>query len=79
MAESRAPTSQTDDGRGRTLSVHLKANVFQCFDTRCAAKGDVIDFWAALHHQSLREASLDLVRTFGLEPLPPRGTEKRNG
>ena len=67
------------DGRGRTFSLNLDANVFQCFDARCGAKGDVIDLWAALHHQNLREAALDLVHTFGLEPVPPRGTEKRNG
>jgi hypothetical protein len=28
---------------------------------------------------SLREAALELVRTFELEPAPPRGTEKRHG
>ena len=28
---------------------------------------------------SLREAALDLVRTFDLEPAPVRPTEKRNG
>jgi hypothetical protein len=43
-----------------------------------AAKGDVIDLWAAVNGLSLREAALDLVRTFNLEPAP-RGTEKRNG
>jgi DNA primase len=67
------------DGRGRTFSVNLDANVFQCFETRCGAKGDVIDLWAALHHQSLRAAAVDLVRTFHLEPMPQHGTEKRNG
>jgi hypothetical protein len=66
------------DGRGRTFSVNLDANVFQCFEKTCAARGDVIDLWAALHHQTLRDAALDLVRTFHLEPMPPRGTEKRN-
>jgi transposase len=67
------------DGRGRTMSVNLDANVFQCFESKCGAKGDVIDLWAALHHQSLREAALDLVRTFHLEPVPQHGTEKRKG
>ncbi len=67
------------DGRGRTFSVNLEANVFQCFDKTCGQKGDVIDLWAALHGLSLREAALDLVRTFGLEPAPRTGTEKRNG
>ena len=66
------------DGRGRTFSVHLDQHVFQCFDATCAAKGDVIDLWAAVNGLSLREAALDLVRTFNLEPAP-RGTGKRNG
>jgi len=66
------------DGRGRTFSVHLEQNVFQCFDAKCAAKGDVIDLWASVKKMPLRDAALDLVRTFHLEPAP-RGTEKRNG
>jgi transposase len=67
------------DGRGRTFSVNLEAHVFQCFDKKCAQKGDVIDLWAAVQKLSLREAALDLVRTFGLEPSSRCGTEKRNG
>jgi hypothetical protein len=67
------------DARGRTFSVNLDDNVFQCFDKKCGQKGDVIDLWAAVHGLSLRDAALDLVRTFGLEPAPRRGTEKRNG
>ena len=67
------------DGRGRTFSVNLDDNVFHCFDKTCGHKGDVIDLWAALHTQSLREAALDLVGTFHLEPVPGGGTEKRNG
>ena len=65
------------DGRGRTFSVNLVDNVFQCFDAACAKKGDVIDLWAAVKAMSLREAAIDLVRTFDLEPAPR--TEKRNG
>jgi hypothetical protein len=41
-------------------------------------KGDIIDLWAAVHGMTLRQAALDLVHTFGLEPAPA-GTEKRNG
>jgi DNA primase len=67
------------DGRGRSFSVNLEANVLQCFDKQCGHKGDVIDLWAALHGLSLREAALDLVRTFGLEPSSRPATEKRNG
>jgi transposase len=65
------------DARGRTFSVNLDANVFQCFDPTCAAKGDVVDLWARVKGMSLREAALDLVQTFALEPAP--ATEKRNG
>jgi DNA primase len=58
------------DRRGRTFSVNLDQSVFQCFEATCAAKGDVIDLWAAVNGLSLREAALDLVRTFNLEPVP---------
>jgi hypothetical protein len=67
------------DARGRTFSVNLDKNVFQCFDKQCGQKGDVLDLWAAVHGMSLRQAALDLVQTFGLEPAPDSGTEKRNG
>jgi transposase len=67
------------DARGRTFSVHLDQGVFQCFDPSCGQKGDVIDLWASVRGLSLREAALDLVRTFDLEPVPDQGTEKRQG
>lgn len=67
------------DGRGRTFSINLSDNVFCCFDSRCGKQGDVIDLWAAVRQMSLREAALDLVRTFELEPAPTRATEKRHG
>jgi transposase len=67
------------DARGRTFSVNLDENVFHCFDKHCGRKGDVIDLWAAIQGYALREAALDLLRTFGLEPAPRTGTEKRHG
>src|SRR5262249_30294119 len=44
------------DTRGRTFSVNLDDNVFQCFDNKCGQKGDVIDLWACVKGLSLREA-----------------------
>jgi transposase len=67
------------DGRGRTFSVNLEQNVFCCFDSCCGKQGDVIDLWAAVRQLSLREAALELARTFALEPAPAKATEKRNG
>lgn len=66
-------------GRGKTFSVNLETNVFQCFDASCQKQGDVIDFWAALQQMNLRQAALDLVRIFNLEPSATKRTEKRNG
>ena len=67
------------DARGRTFSVNLDANVWQCFATECGRRGDVIDLWAAAQGLSLRAAALELMQTFGLEPAPRSGTAKRNG
>jgi len=67
------------DARGRTFSVNLEESVFTCFDTRCQKQGDVIDLWASVKAMSLREAAIDLVNTFHLEPAPMKGTEKRDG
>jgi hypothetical protein len=39
----------------------------------------VIDLWAAVRQMRLREAALDLVQTFDLEPAPAKGTEKLHG
>ena len=65
------------DGRGMSFSVNLDEHVFHCFDAACGKQGDVIDLWAAVHQLSLRDAALDLVQTFHLEPAPR--IEKRHG
>jgi hypothetical protein len=71
------PLHENGKGKGRTFSVQLDKNVFQCFDAKCGKKGDVIDLWAAVKGFNLRDAAIDLVTTFNLEPAPR--TEKRNG
>jgi transposase len=63
--------------KGRTFSVQLDKNVFQCFDPKCGIKGDVIDLYAVMKGLNLRDAAVELVRLFNLEPAP--GTEKRHG
>jgi len=69
--------SQAND-RQCTFSVHLGKNVFQCFQADCAAHGNVLDLWAAVHHLPLYEAGLRLAETFGLrrnrEEEPVRAT-----
>jgi hypothetical protein len=73
----RGPCPVHGQGKGRTFSVHLEENVFQCFDAQCAIKGDVIDLWAAVKGLKLRDAALELVTLFNLEPA--LATEKRHG
>ena len=58
--------------RQHTFSVHLGKNVFQCFKADCAVKGNVLDFWAALHRLPLYDAALNLAATFHL----PRNREE---
>jgi transposase len=53
--------------RQHTFSVHLGKNVFQCFKADCAAQGNVLDFWAALHRLPLYDAALNLAATFHLQ------------
>jgi transposase len=58
--------------RHHTFSVHLGKNAFQCFKADCAVKGNVLDFWAALHRLPLYDAALNLAGTFHL----PRNREE---
>jgi len=69
--------SQPTDAK-RTFSVHLGKNAFQCFYAECAAKGNVLDLWAAIRRLPLYEAALDLAETFQVprnrEEEPVKGT-----
>jgi transposase len=66
----------------RTFSVHLDKDVFRCFHAECAAQGNALDLWAAVHRLPLYEAALHLAETFGLlrnrEEEPVKGTRHPN-
>ena len=72
------PVHANKDSRQRSFSVHLEKKAFQCFHPTCAAKGNVLDLWAAVHRLPLYEAARHLARTFNLTLSAPQGTEKRN-
>jgi transposase len=67
---------------GRTFSVNLSKNIFRCFHGECAAHGNALDLWAAVHRLPLYEAALHLAATFGLrrnrEEEPVTGTRHNN-
>jgi hypothetical protein len=60
----------------RTFSVDLSKDLFRCFHAECAARGNALDLWAAVHRLPLYDAALHLAETFGLrrnreeEPVP---------
>ena len=72
------PIHGRPDDRQPTFSVNLGKNIFQCFHADCGAQGNVLDFWAAVHHLPVYEAALQLAETFHLprnrEEEPVRGT-----
>ena len=50
----------------RSFSVHLDQQMFRCFDSQCAAQGNVLDLWAAVHRLPIYEAATHLAQIFGL-------------
>ena len=61
--------------RGRTFSVNLTQNIFQCFDAHCAAHGNALDLWTAVHQLPLRQAAEHLAHTFGYDRASNREEE----
>ena len=52
--------------RDDSFRVHLTRNIFQCF--ACHARGNVLDFVAAMERCSIREAALRLQQRFAVRP-----------
>lgn len=46
------------------LSVNLAKNAFKCFSSNCPARGNVLDFVAAMERCSVRDAALKLQEWF---------------
>jgi len=67
--------------RDDSFRVHLTKNIFQCF--ACQARGNVLDFVAAMERCSLREAALRLQQWFGIQtsrlPLYPAAANRQKG
>ena len=72
------------EDHAQCFSANLSRNLFQCFHVGCGARGNVLDFWAALRRLPIHDAALNLAQTFGLDPSRPKSkvdrprTEKRN-
>ena len=61
------PVHGSKRDRGRTFSVHLGKDVFQCFHPPCGAAGNVLDLWCTIHRLTPYEGARHLADTFNLE------------
>jgi transposase len=66
------PIHGTPNDSQCTFSAHLGKHIFQCFHADCAAHGNVLDLWAAIHRLPLYEAALQLAEALHL----PRNREE---
>ncbi|GIW98907.1 MAG: hypothetical protein KatS3mg111_2240 [Pirellulaceae bacterium] len=74
------PVHGSKRSRGRTFSVHLGKNVYQCFHPPCGISGNVLDLWCQVHNLTVYEGAIHLANTLGLELHPDQriGTRNRN-
>jgi len=71
------PVHGAKRSRGRTFSVHLGKNVYQCFHPPCGVTGNVLDLWCQIHQLTPYEAAIDMANVFDLK-LHSGQKEKRN-
>lgn len=64
----------------KTFTVNLRKNAFKCFSTSCEARGNVLDFVAAMENCSVRDAALKLRDWFkvGESQSPSEHSEQQN-
>ena len=55
-----------DGGTSNSFHVNTSKNNFQCFNPKCGAKGNVLDFVAAMEKCSVRDAALKLQDWFAI-------------
>jgi DNA primase len=65
------PVHGSHTATSRSFAAHLGKDVWRCF--RYGASGNALDLWAALTHQGIYEAVLDLYRRLG-RPVPFKET-----
>jgi transposase len=70
------PIHPNNGQRHRSFSVNLDKQAFRCFYPACEAHGNVLDLWAAVRGLPLREAGIDMVNTFHLDPASPHNREE---
>jgi DNA primase len=70
------PLHGSQSRTSRAFAAHLAKNVYHCF--RCGAGGNALELWAALTHQPLYAAVLDVYQRLG-RPVPWLAPRPRHG
>jgi DNA primase len=52
--------------KDKNFTVNIRKNAFKCFSSDCGARGNVLDFVAAMERCSVREAVLKLKERFAI-------------
>jgi len=60
------PIHEAPGTKSRCFSVNIEKKIFQCFDAKCAAKGNALDLWAQAQSMALPEAARDLAKRLGM-------------
>jgi DNA primase len=68
------PVHGSRSSTSRVFAAHLGKNAYHCF--RCGAGGNALDLWAALTHQDLHAAVLDLCQRLN-RPVPWLASSRR--
>jgi CHC2 zinc finger/Protein of unknown function (DUF1653) len=65
--------------RSKDFTVNVRKNAFKCFHSGCEARGNVLDFVAAMENCSVRDAALKLQDWFKIgESQSPAEPEQQN-
>jgi len=56
--------------RSKNFTVNIRKNAFNCFSKDCKARGNVLDFVAAMEHCDVRDAALKLAEWFKIGESP---------
>lgn len=67
--------------RSKNFTVNIRKNAFNCFSKDCKARGNVLDFVAAMEHCDIRDAALKVAEWFKIGETPlqsPNENEERD-
>jgi len=56
--------------RSKNFTLNIRKNAFNCFSKDCRARGNVLDFVAAMEHCEIRDAALKIAEWFKIGESP---------